>query len=57
MVTGNIKNDIMYNGDITKWKKLANTIHLLMALRLSKVDPVKGAAEFNKAMNNGNRQY
>ncbi len=53
IVTGNIKNDIMYNGDMTKWKKLANTIHLLMALRLSKVDPVKGAAEFNKAMNNG----
>jgi hypothetical protein len=53
IVTGNIKNDIVYNGDMTKWKKLANTIHLLMALRLSKVDPAKGAAEFNKANNNG----
>ncbi len=53
IVTGNIKNDIVYGGDMTKWKKLANTIHLLMALRLSKVDPVKGAAEFNKAVTNG----
>ena len=53
IVTGNIKNDIVYNGDVSKWKKLGNTIHLLMALRLSKVDPVKGAAEFNKAMTNG----
>lgn len=53
IVTGNIKNDIIYSGDMTKWKKLGNTIHLLMALRLSKVDAVKGAAEFNKALNNG----
>ncbi|MDB5231690.1 MAG: hypothetical protein JWN76_2495 [Chitinophagaceae bacterium] len=52
-VSGNIKNDIVYNGDVTKWKKLGNTIHLLMALRLSKVDANKGPAEFNKAINNG----
>ncbi|MEO6406682.1 MAG: SusD/RagB family nutrient-binding outer membrane lipoprotein [Ferruginibacter sp.] len=53
IVTGNIKNDIMYNGDVTKWKKFGNTIHMLMGLRLSKVDPVKGALEFNKAVTNG----
>jgi hypothetical protein len=53
IVTGNIKNDIIYNGDMTKWKKFGNSIHMLMALRLSKVDPAKGTAEFNKAMNNG----
>ncbi len=50
---GNIKNDIVYAGDIAKWKKLGNTIHLLMALRLSKVDPAKGTAEFAKAISNG----
>lgn len=53
IVSGNIKNDIVYGGDVTKWKKLANTIHALMALRLSKVDATKGAAEFNKAVANG----
>jgi hypothetical protein len=53
IVTGTIKNDIMYNGDMTKWKKFGNTVHMLMALRLSKVDAVKGAAEFNKASTNG----
>ncbi len=53
IVSGNIKNDFMFNGDISKWKKLGNTIHMLMALRLSKVDAVKGASEFNKAMANG----
>ncbi|RCH55288.1 SusD/RagB family nutrient-binding outer membrane lipoprotein [Mucilaginibacter hurinus] len=50
---GNLKNDIVYSGDILKWKKLGNTIHLLMALRLSKVDNEKGKAEFKKALSNG----
>ncbi|PST83344.1 SusD/RagB family nutrient-binding outer membrane lipoprotein [Pedobacter yulinensis] len=53
IVAGTIKNDIVYNGDMTRWKKLGNTIHLLMALRLTKVDPDKGRAEFNKAFANG----
>lgn len=52
-VAGNIKNDIVYGGDVTKWKKLGNTIHALMALRLTKVDAIKGSAEFNKAVTNG----
>ncbi|RYE17154.1 MAG: SusD/RagB family nutrient-binding outer membrane lipoprotein, partial [Sphingobacteriales bacterium] len=50
---GNLKNEIVYNGNIAKWKKLGNTIHLLMALRLSKIDPDKASAEFNKALANG----
>ncbi|WP_316829187.1 SusD/RagB family nutrient-binding outer membrane lipoprotein [Pedobacter aquatilis] len=52
-VSGNIKNDIVYGGDVAKWKRLGNTIHQLMALRLSKVDDMKGSAEFNKAVTNG----
>src|SRR5215204_1898769 len=53
IVSGSISNDIIYGGDMTKWKKLANTIHLLMALRLSEVNATKAASEFNKAMNAG----
>jgi len=53
IVAGNIKNDIIYAGDIGKWKRFGNTIHMLMALRLSKIDAVKGANEFNKAVTNG----
>ncbi|HEY0652181.1 MAG TPA: SusD/RagB family nutrient-binding outer membrane lipoprotein [Chryseosolibacter sp.] len=53
IVTGNISNDIIYGGNMTRWKKFGNTLHMLMALRLSKVDPVKGAAEFNKALAGG----
>ena len=50
---GNIKNDIMYAGNIDRWRKFGNTIHMLMALRLSKVDPTTGKAEFNKALARG----
>jgi hypothetical protein len=53
IVTGNITNDLIYGGDVAKWKRLGNTIHLLMALRLSKVNPAKGNVEFNKALTQG----
>ncbi len=53
IVTGNISNDLVYGGDMTRWKKLANTIRMLMALRLSKVNPTKGNTEFNKALTAG----
>lgn len=53
ILPGNIANEIMYAGDMAKWKRFANSVHLLAALRLSEVDPVKAAAEFNKALTNG----
>lgn len=53
ITTGNISNDIIYNGDMTKWKKLGNTIRMLMALRLSEVNATKGREEFNKALTAG----
>ncbi len=53
IVTGNITNDIMYAGDMTKWKKLAATLRMLMALRLSKINPAKGNTEFNAAIADG----
>lgn len=53
IVPGNIKNDILYSGDVQKWKKLGNTIHMLMALRLSKVDPELGKTEFQNALTAG----
>lgn len=42
--SGSLKGDILNNGNITKWKKFANTIRLVMALRLSKKYP--GASEY-----------
>ncbi|QLE02176.1 SusD/RagB family nutrient-binding outer membrane lipoprotein [Galbibacter sp. BG1] len=53
IVSGDLNNDIIYNGDMEKWKKLSNSIRLLMALRLSEVDPGKAREEFIAAMNAG----
>lgn len=53
IVSGNLSADIIYNGDMTKWKKLGNSIHLLAALRLSEVNATKGNTEFNKALTAG----
>ena len=44
------QGDILFNGNILGWKKLANSLRLLLALRVSNVDPVLGAAEVNAAL-------
>jgi Starch-binding associating with outer membrane len=40
-----IKGDIAYNGNIAKWKKLSNSLRMLMALNLSKQYP--GASDYS----------
>ncbi|MFN8257297.1 MAG: SusD/RagB family nutrient-binding outer membrane lipoprotein [Bacteroidales bacterium] len=45
-----IKGDILFSGDIAKWKKFANSMRLMMALRLSNVDPSYAQTEFNSAL-------
>lgn len=50
---GALTNDILFKGDNTKWKHWANSLHAIMALRLSKVDPTTGKAEFAKAVTGG----
>ncbi|HEX8360314.1 MAG TPA: SusD/RagB family nutrient-binding outer membrane lipoprotein, partial [Longimicrobium sp.] len=42
--------DLIYGGDMAKWRKFANSLHLRHAMRLSQVDPAKGRAEFVAAM-------
>jgi hypothetical protein len=37
--------DLVYKGDVTKWKKLANSLRLRMAVRISKVDVAKARTE------------
>ncbi|WP_126248959.1 SusD/RagB family nutrient-binding outer membrane lipoprotein [Chitinophaga rhizosphaerae] len=49
-VAGKITNDIIYAGDPDKWKRLCNTIRLLMALRMSEVNGNKAREEFTKAV-------
>lgn len=47
------KGDFINGNSSAKWKKFANQIRLNMALRLSKVDPATGKAEFNAALADG----
>lgn len=42
--------DIFLNGDIQMWKKFANSLHALLALHLSEINPGLAAEEFNKAL-------
>lgn len=47
------KGDIIYNGDASKWKKLANSLRMLISLRMSKRYPGAGeyaAQQFNAAL-------
>jgi hypothetical protein len=44
------KGDILFNGNISKWKKFANSLRLLMALQMSKVDANLAKTEFAMAL-------
>lgn len=49
-----VQGDVIYGGNITKWRKFGNTLRMLIAVRMSKRYPNAGefaATEFNKAMN------
>lgn len=48
-----IQGDILFGGDMDMWIKFANTTRMMAALRLSKVNPTKAAAEFASAYNAG----
>ncbi|GAA3972095.1 SusD/RagB family nutrient-binding outer membrane lipoprotein [Mucilaginibacter dorajii] len=48
-----LSSDILFQGDATKWKHWANSLHAVMALRLSKVDPATGKTEYAKAVAGG----
>jgi hypothetical protein len=44
-----VKGDILFNGDAARWKVFANTLRMVLALRLSKVNPALGKTEFAAA--------
>jgi hypothetical protein len=47
------QGDILFNGDMAKWKKFGNTLKMNMAIRLAKVYPAAGgyaATKFTQAM-------
>ncbi len=48
-----VTGDILYSGNMDNWRRFANSLRMLMALRLSKADPAKGKQEFTDALNGG----
>ena len=51
-----MKGDVIYDGNISNWKRFANSLRMLIALRMSKVYPAPGglaATEFAAALADG----
>ena len=44
-----VKGDIIFSGDITQWKKFANSLRMVLSLRLSNVDPAFAKTQFQAA--------
>lgn len=52
-----VRGDIMYGGDQAKWKKVANSLRMMISIRMSKVYPAAGglaATEFAAAASDPN---
>ncbi len=45
--------DILYNGDIAKWKKFNASMRMMLAIKLADVDPSSGKTRFAKAYADG----
>jgi hypothetical protein len=45
-----VQGDIFLSGNVARWKTFANSVRLIMALRLSKADAAKGKAEYLDAL-------
>jgi len=46
-------NDVIFSGNVDKWNKLANSLRLRLAVRISGVDPEAAKSEAEKAVNMG----
>ncbi|HEX7119387.1 MAG TPA: SusD/RagB family nutrient-binding outer membrane lipoprotein [Longimicrobiales bacterium] len=45
--------DLIYGGDVERWRRFANSLRLRVAMRLSEVDEAKASAEFADALGDG----
>ena len=45
--------EILYGGDIAKWKKFNASLRMMMAIKMADVDPANGKARFAKAYADG----
>lgn len=47
------QDDLIFGGDLEKWKRFGNSLRLRLAMRLANIDPAKAQAEANAAMQLG----
>jgi hypothetical protein len=45
--------ELLYDGDISKWKKFNASLRMMMAIKMADVDPTNGKARFAKAYADG----
>jgi len=45
-----VRGDILYNGNILRWKRFANSLRVILALRISEVNPTKAEQEVEDAL-------
>jgi hypothetical protein len=50
---GTVKGDLIYSGDVAKWKKFANSLKMRVALRMSDVEPTMAATAISEAIASG----
>jgi hypothetical protein len=43
--------DLIYSGDVAKWKKFCNSLRLRLAIRISKVEPALAASNISEILN------
>ena len=46
-----ISGDILYNGDVTKWRKFSNSLRLRLLMRISDVDKARAISEMKEITN------
>ncbi len=47
-----IKGDIMFQGDLDRWRRFANSLRLRVAMRLSEADPAMAQSNITEIVNN-----
>ncbi|MFK7796185.1 MAG: SusD/RagB family nutrient-binding outer membrane lipoprotein [Aureispira sp.] len=50
---GSVKGDMIYNGDVAKWKKFANSLKMRVAMRMADVKPTEAATAVSEAITAG----
>lgn len=51
--TAGVEGDLLFNGDMEQWRRFANSLRMVMSLRISDVAPGLAESNFKEAYSNG----